>query len=94
MRVTLANGQPVRGASVSCTPEGHSYWRKDSTDALGVIVFEAMEKLTYIVDVDIPSDHDLLKEGYQRSRWVRVPPRTETTEVHVVLGKAPSTKPK
>lgn len=43
VRVTLEDGQPVRGASVSCTPEEHSYWRKDATDAQGVISFAAMD---------------------------------------------------
>jgi hypothetical protein len=39
-----------------------------------------------------PRNPVLPKAGYERSRWVRVPPRTETTEVQVVLRKTSSMK--
>lgn len=88
--VTLENGHPVHGASVSCTPEGHSYWRKDSTDSHGLIVFAAMDKVAYIIDADVPSYNALATSQYERARWLRVPPGTGTADVRVVLRKRAS----
>ena len=85
--VSLDNGKPLNGASVSCTPAGRSYWRKDLTNAQGVIRFSAMDRVEYIVDADISSDHPLANQGYNRSQWVRVGPGTGVTEVRIVFTK-------
>ncbi len=85
--VTLDNGRPLVDASVSCTPEGRPYWRKDLTDSLGVVSFAAIDNVSYIVDIDIPADHPLAKAGYQRSQWIRVGPGRSPTDVRVVFRK-------
>jgi len=85
--VALGDGRPVVGASVSCTPAGRPYWRKDLTNERGEIEFQAMSGLAYIVDVDIPSYHELAKSGYERSQWVRVQPGRGTTDVRLVFRK-------
>lgn len=85
--VQLENGEPLEGASVSCTPGNRPYWRKTLTSAKGIVSFPAMDNVVYIVDVDIPSYHGLVKAGYERSQWQRVGPGNGTSEVKFVFRK-------
>jgi hypothetical protein len=85
--VTLNNGTPLKGASISCTPVGRPYWLKELTDSLGAVTFTGIDTVEYIVDADIPADHALAKVGYRRSQWVRVGPKTGTTDVRLVFRK-------
>jgi len=85
--VTLEDGSPLSGASLSCTPVGKNYWKKDLTNKYGKISFTGINNTEYIVDAYISSDHPLASKGYQIAQWVKVPKSDGTTHIHLVFKK-------